>query len=304
MRKFYVFYDDQSGIIKAISPNYETDFIDYAVTQIPFETAFKFLNGEYSTTGWYVSSLSSESEGVLTQDQFDLQPQVDDELTMVPRKDYMVNLSSAIDLTLIPIEGRIEVSVPEIKVKLDLKGKPDMLFYVTKRNDPSEVYLTFSVNIEELFEKKTISFPFDGKFKDCSIYTKKVFRFYQMSIQHTRKKMSQQGGHMRHNTLVEYKYTKKPVKADNGINIVHNINTNTLKLNITGDTSHIPHYVTDVMLMLTKPRDPMVLIDTVTYDIQKLIDLETLTIDLPDNVGTEFGISSYPHMEQLTFTRK
>lgn len=304
MRKFHVFYDEQSGEIKAISPNMETDFPNFSVTKIPFDTAFKFLSGEYSTNGWFVSSTSTPENGILTQDQFDFQPQVDDELTMVPRKDYMVNMASAIDVTLIPIDSRIEIAVPEVKVNLNLKGKPDMIFYVTKRNDPSEVFATFTVNVEELFEKKKLSFPFEAKIKDCSVYTKKLFRFYQMSIQHTRKKMTQQGSHMRHNTLVEYRYTKKVVKADNGINVVHNINNRTLDLYITGDTSHIPHYQNSVMLMLTKPRDPTVLIETITYDIQQLIDLQKITITLPDNVGTDFGISGYPYMEQLTFTRK
>jgi hypothetical protein len=251
-----------------------------------------------------VSSSSTEEEGILTQDQFDFQTHIDEELTMVPRKDYMVNMSSAIEITLIPIDSRVEVSVPDIKVKLNLKGKPDMVFYVTKRNDPTEVYTSFTVNVEELFEKKTLSFPFDVKVKDCSVYTKKMFRFYQMTIQHTRKKMTQQGSNMRHNTLVTYRYTKKPVKAENGINVVHNINNRTLDLYITGDTSHIPHYVNSVLLMLTKPRDPTVLIDTLKYDIQKLIDDQKITLTLPDNIGNDFGISSYPYMEQLTFTRK
>lgn len=304
MKKFYVFYDEASGVIKAISPNYETDFLNFGVTQIPFETAFKFLSGEYSTNGWYVASSSTLENGVLTQDQFDFTPQVDTELTMVPRKNYMLHVKSAIDIAFIPLEERIEVTVPEMDFKINTKGKEDMIFYITKRNDPSEVFATFKVNVEELFTEGKVSIPFTTKVKDFSVYTKRMFRFYQFSVQHTLKKMVQFGDNMRHNKLVNFRYTKKPFTADNGINVIHNINTGTLELYITGDTSHIPHFVNNTLLMLTKHRDPTVLIDTITFDIQQLIDQEKITLTLPDNVGTEFGLASYPYMEQLTFTRQ
>lgn len=304
MRKFLVYYNAETGEIKAITPAKEELFSDFACTQIPFETAFKFLNGEYTTQSWYVASCSTEQDGVLTQDQFDFQLQVDDKLTMIPRKDYMLNVTSAIEVTLIPIDSRVEISVPDVKFPMNLKDREDMIFYVTKRNDPSEVYATFSVNPEELFEKKKISFPFDAKVRDCSVYTKKMFRFYQMSIQHTRKKMNQIGSSVRQNTLVNYRYTKKAITADNGINVIHKINNGTLELYITGDTSHIPHYINSAMILLTKPRDPTVLIKAITFNIQELIDNGRLTINLPDDIGENFGIAGYPYMEQLTFTRK
>jgi hypothetical protein len=304
MRKFNVYYDEATGEIRALSPNVEPDFAHLGGTKISFEVAFKFLNGEYNTTGWFVASCSTPEDGVLTQDQFDFTPQVDEHLSMVPRKDYMFNMVSAIDIAFIPIEERIEVTVPELKIKLKTKGREDMVFYVTKRNDPSEVYSTFTVNVDELFKEGKVSIPFTTNVKDFSVYTKKMFRFYQFSVQHTLRKMAQFGGTMRHNKLVDFRYTKKAKKADNGINVIHNINNRTLELHITGDTSHIPHYINDVMLMLTKHRDPTVLIDTITYDIHKLINDQTIVLPLPDNVGDDFGLASYPYMEQLTFTRK
>jgi hypothetical protein len=204
----------------------------------------------------------------------------------------------------VPKDSCIEIAIPEIKGKLNTRNREDMIFYVTKRNDPSEVYSSFKVNVDELFQKGMVRIPFEMKAKDFSVYTRKMFRFYQFSVQNTLKKISQFGGNMRHNRLVAFQYTNKVVKADNGINVIHNINNSTLELTITGDTSHIPHYINSVMLMLTKHRDPTVLIDTVKYDIQHLINYGKFVIPLPENVGIDFGISSYPYMEQLTFTRK
>ena len=307
--KSYLYYDANTGEIKAISPIPSEDFAQWACTKIPLPTATKFISGEWDTTRWFVASESTEEDGIVRDTQFDYVPVVTEELVAIPRAEVSQHISSAVTINVYTSIKTIEVTVAKIDVKLDLKNLPEaeMLFYVTKRNDPSVVYGEFTVPVEELFETGAITIPYEFDATDVSVYTRKLFRFYQLNVKRNKLSKRKLHTHLRVNTLVPYKEIKKrsEAEAESGIIVVHNVNKGTLEISMEGDVDDITSDLNNdtVPLFLTRPLDPTILIDNLYFNLSELVDGNVVVLPVPENAGDEFGVSGYPYIDNLFFMR-
>ena len=303
----FLYYDARTGEIKAISPIASDDFKQWACTKIPLPTATKFLSGEWDTTRWYVASESTEEHGIVRDTQFDYLPVVSDDLVSIPRAEASQHSSSAITLTVYTSIKTLDVSIAKIDTEINLDKLPEqeMVFYMTKRNDPTVVYGEFTVSVAELFEKGSLSFTYDFEATDVSLYTKQLFRFYQLNVK--RNKMTKRKAHsyLRVNTLVPYTQITKRKEAASGILVVHNVNKNTLEISIDGDVADITADLNNEIapLFLTRHRDPTVLVDNLAFNLKELNEGNVITIALPEGVGSEFGVSGYPYIDNLFFMR-
>lgn len=303
-----VYYDQLTGAIKAITHNPIMEFSEYAVTRLPHYTAYKFMSGEWDTSTWFVTSDSTPDQGSVRQNQFDYMAVISNELTEVPRYDASQHIGSAITVSVYTALKTVEISVAKIKVEFDLAKVIDlnMVFYLTKRNDPSVVYGEFTVSIKELFESGAMTFTYKAEVRDVSLYTKKIFRFYQLHVK--RNKLTRRNtSHLRENRLVTYKLIDKIDKLATGILVIHNTKNNTLNISINGDTNDVTDLldelsIENVPLFLTHPRDPMVLVDNLSFQLGDIT--KSITIQIPDHAGNTFGISGYPYMDNLFFMRK
>lgn len=302
MKRFHVYYNAVTGIIRSISPVITDEHPDCAVTQIDYTTALNFLTGVWDSTSWFVNSNSSETNGVLTQSQFDLLPAGSGGLESIPRENSLYTINSAIVVTVYTKSNTFEVTIPTIRPVLDFANIPseNMVFILTKRNDPSYVIAEITVPIKELFDTGVFRYQFKSTLLDFSVYTEKVFRFYQLKIKKNATTRSTNNGRI--NKLVEFRKIKKIKDASSGIIVVHNINKHVLEISLV-DIEYEPDAYTTGQLYLTKKNDPTILIDIITFAWADLYSNKSIVVPILPIIGKSFGIASFPYTDELSFMR-
>lgn len=304
MKRFNVYYEENTGTIRSISPVLTSEHSDCSVSTIDYDTALLFLTGVYDPSSWFVNPHSNENQCSLTQNQFDLLPMGNNNIESIPRENISHKVTSAIFITVFTKSKIIQVSIPANKnsVLLDRYTNTDMVLYLTKRNDPSYVVAEFTIPVNQLFSTGNIQLSFKSDLNDYSVYTKKLFRFYQLKV--TKSLFGKVINNGRINKLVMYTTVKSNHDVIYGILVNHNINTNELSIQLIDSETdiHNEYNISSIILYLTKDRDPTILIHTINIDFMTLISGECITVPLP-LIGDTFGISSYPYTDSLNFMR-
>ncbi len=271
-------------------------------------SANKFLSGEWDTNQWFVSSSSTDDNCIISMNQFDYVVDSQDTIEELPRSENTQHIKSAIRVAIYTKLKRFELSVAPEATSLNLKGLEDdtMEFFITKRNDPSHVLTIITTTAKELFEQGTLIFDFPVDGNDFSVLTKKLFRFYQLTVKRNKMTNRSQHAHHRVNTLVSYKQIKTLAEGRDGIIVIHNVNTGLLEISLDGEVHDITTEMnsTGVTIFLTHPRDPTILIDTVKFDLRDIDFNKTLTLPVAREAGLQFGIAGFPYVDKLSFLRK
>jgi hypothetical protein len=301
--KFYLYYNDGTGEIKAISPIQSNEFKDYALTRIEPKVAHKFMTGELDPIHWFVGSDTTEDNCVLTNTQFDISSKPSDVIEEIQLAVSGLQNPSAINVTVYTKSKQVKISVPATAAKMDMKRlrEDTMSFYISKRNDPSHVYAIITCKIDELFEKGSMTFDVKTLVGDFQVYTRKIFRSYELTIR--RSSSMQDIGNRRSNKLRNYQRYQQ-INEDYLL-ATHQPSDNTLTISLMGDKQDLNTSGTDsAILFLTKPNDPTVLESTVRFNWTQIDSNRPVVIKLPDTVGTSFGICSFPYTDNLLFIRK
>jgi hypothetical protein len=306
--KTFLYYDQSTGVIKAISPVQSSEFDKWALTKLDIPTANKFLMGEWDTNHWFVSSNTTEDKCVLSMNQFDYLPQTSTTIEVLPRSEHSQHIKTAIGVTIYTKLQKFELSVAPEAAKLDLSKIEDdtMEFFITKRNDPSHILGMITTNAKELFEKGTLIFDFPVEGNDFSVSTKRLFRFYQLTVRRNKVSNRVKHSHHRYNTLVPYTRIKTMQDGKDGIIVVHNVNKDQLEISLDGEVYDITTDASSEIatLFLTRERDPTILIDIVKLDLRDIDYNKTVVIPVPHDAGVDFGISGFPYVDKLSFLRK
>jgi hypothetical protein len=176
MDDFYVYYeissqDLQTGVIKAVFPNYLEEMNHLEFIRVPPEVGLKFTIGTESFSRWIVSYDTSEEEMVLVRPILDL--------IQTDLNGNRVLMSSVVSLIPLP-EVQEE---PEVVVTWNTKGKTfnvmsdseePLTFYVTREGDPNILYFRFS----ETHARCDIPLP-----EVFSVYTRPKFSRYKLEIE-------------------------------------------------------------------------------------------------------------------------
>lgn len=305
MNKFYVYYEEESGHIQLLSPVKNDAYPACSVTTIDYDLASKFILGEWNMSEWHIASESTYDHGILIENNRDLRLFSGDKIESIQRETVSSKATCAIFVTVYTKSNIFEVSIPPnlIGVKLPKLEKDDMTFFLTKRNDPTQVISEFTVEIAELFTHGWVQLPFKSTLDDFSVFTKKQFRNYQLKMKKRVAIATPHNGRI--NTLVPFTKIKNQELVEGSINVVHNINTNTLTISLVDlDFTELSQVVqTTGSLFLTKENDPTILIDIVKFNWGDFTASSSINIKLNKKVGI-FGIASYPYADHLTFMRK
>ena len=306
MRKSYIYYEEGTGSIRSITPVQTNEHPNCVYTQVDFDIALKFLTGAWDPAAWFVDSISTQEEGTLSQIQFDLLPGGNGHLEVIPRDTSNSKMTAAIFVNIYTRTKMFEVSIPTMRPDLDLdrlKVK-HMIFYLTKRNDPSVVLEEISIPIKELFKEGNVKVEFKADVRDFTVYTNKLFRFYQLKVRNNMHVSRINNGRI--NKLIAYQNIEDITSNIDGINVVHNINKNMLEIRLLDILSDIANDVPssqELQLYLTKPNDPTILIDMISVSVDLLMTGKVIYVPLI-GVTDDFGVASYPYTNTLTFMRK
>lgn len=306
--KTFLYYDQTTGVIKAISPIQSSEFDRWSLTRIDIPTANKFLMGEWDTNQWFVSSATTEENCILSTNQFDYLPKTSNTIEVLPRSEHTQHIKTAIGVTIYTKLKKFELTVDTEIAKIDFSKIEDdtMEFFITKRNDPSHILGMITTSATELFEKGTLIFDFPIEGNDFSVSTKRLFRFYQLTVRQNKLSKRVKYAHQRYNTLVPYTRILMPQDGNDGIMVVHYVNKNQLEISMAGDGCDLSysHDSDAAMIFLTKPHDPTILIHVINFNLRDIDHNKRVTVHLPEHVGNEFGVAGFPYADKLSFLRK
>jgi hypothetical protein len=299
--QFYAHYDEQTGKIVAIGGRaLPEDHPGTVVVELEEEIAVKFMTHEWDMTDWIYGKKYGMETAILTQDVTGLIPPNLGDLVEIPRATHINAMGLRIRMTL--SEDLIEIFIPEhfVGKRFEYIENDNLNFILTKRNDPTFVITEFNVNVDELFEKGHVSVNFDLGLNDYSLFTNRVFFYYQLEVNAVPKHITKELSSSRINNLVAYKNTK----VKNGIQAIHDSMTNTLKLELVGKAKLNWPLGSDCLIFMTKPNDPTVVYDAIPINVETFWSNKEVTLQLPEDLDQAFGVASYPLSYDLAFTRK
>jgi hypothetical protein len=299
--QFFAHYDEQTGKIVAIGGRaMPEDHPGSVVIELEEEIAIKFMTLEWDMADWVYGKKYGMETAMLTQDVTGLIPPNLGDLVEIPRSNLINVVGLRVRMTL--SENLIEFYIPEhfVGKRFEYIENDDLTFVLTKRNDPTFVITEFNVNVDELFEKGYVSIKFDLDLNDYSMFTNRVFIYYQLEVNAVPKHITKELSVSRINNLVTYKNTT----VKNGIQATHDSETNTLVLELVGKTKINWPHGPDCFIFVTKPNDPSVVYDAIPINVETFWSNKRVTLQLPEDIDQAFGVASYPLSYDLAFTRK
>ena len=170
-----------------------------------------------------------------------------------------------------------------------------MVFYITKKNDPTYLLSEIKVPIRPLLITGKFTAPLEIS-SEFSIYTKKIFRFYQYNIKTNNNKRNTIG---RVNNLVAYETSTNLAEVYDGLLAIYNVATQHIEVKLMEKSYDLNTNKDVITLYITNEYDPNILITSVTIDKSILLEGNTAYY----NIGelTNFSIVSYPYTDNLTF---
>jgi hypothetical protein len=299
--QFYAHYEEQTGKIVAIAGRpLPEEHPNTTIVELEEEIAVKFMTHEWDMADWVYGKKYGMETAMITQDVTGLIPPNVGEVIELPRSNHFNIVGLRVRLTL--SENLIEFYIPQhfVGKRFEFIETDTLNFVLTKRNDPTFVITDFNINVDELFEKGHVSINYDLDLNDYSVFTNRIFIYYQLEVNAVPKHVTKELSLSRINNLVAYKNTK----IKNGIQAVHDTKTNTLKLDIVGKTKLNWPLGSECFIFMTKPNDPTVVYDAIPINVETFWSNKRVTLQLPEDIDQAFGVASYPLSYDLAFTRK
>ena len=121
----------------------------------------------------YIQVKPVEVEKILTDDFFLFQVDTHSSRNF----DIKLSLSST-ELTVSAHSNTIEQYKDIAPGDAVINGRKILPFYITSKNDPSFMFATVNVNLEDLIKNKKVVCKLPSNFKGCSVFTLKLFEKY------------------------------------------------------------------------------------------------------------------------------
>lgn len=303
MSSFRLYYEENSGDIKAVTPTQLDEFDHYSSISIKEDKAAEFISGDLDTSEWCVVA-DPKGKAKLYLRGLDIQPIDSGALYNIPPFSTAESLPMAVMVSIYRGSKTFEVAIPQkfIGKRLQNIKAKELQFIITKKNDPTVKVAEITIEVAKLMKTGSIRCQFESKLNDFSVITPKVFREYRLLVSSV-SWINANSIEGRFNKLVAFR-NKKAYKGFSGVKAVHNINTNTIVLSVVGTDVSLNYPGDDlVTLFITKPLDPTILIDKITFSFEELSENHEVTIPLNSKAGKDFGIGGFPIADNLIFTR-
>jgi len=187
--KYWAVFAAETGEVQGIYPNNSADHY-FDKIEISKDLAESIIEGTVQLSSCFVDITNDKLEIIETQSL----RKIDDILHRVIDVKWSNASDADIDIKYFKKTKKMKVSMTDrfygttkskasnSKRKIDWKGSTEMLLLITDYNDPNMLYYTLSLKITDLIGKdvifKNIQVP-----QKFSIYTRRIFKNYVMSIQ-------------------------------------------------------------------------------------------------------------------------
>jgi len=197
---FYVYFDEWHGNIISVA-NKKLDKLNYPYLRTTDDVCRDLMTGKKSVKKYVVAeSYETQSYKIVLRENFLRLKKAEEYLSKIKE----VSLSTEPDISLVCYlsDYKLETSISEeLFYKITgLKGNSeiyienenqfeDLKFYITKKNNPHELYQAISINPADLIKNKNIVYDLShlrtrAKLANVDIYTKRVFKNYGLKIKH------------------------------------------------------------------------------------------------------------------------
>jgi hypothetical protein len=177
--EYYAVYDPDTFLITGIYPSGPAQEKPYKI-KIENILAEEIINGSVNLSRL---SIDLENQELVIKENYIFSNQNYNFYRIDSKIENLVNVSLTIkyvnserSIYFIPSDNLIKTKEKFVEYK-----KP-CLFYITSENDPNILYDTIHLELDNLFSSKKLIFPLDTCGKKFSVYTKKIFKNYYLTI--------------------------------------------------------------------------------------------------------------------------
>lgn len=183
---FYVYFEKSSGEIKKISGRLEECNNDIHFIKVYYEQIKDIYEGKKSFGNYIVRyDIKNKEYSLLLKGQDFKNYDINDHLYKIPMNVKKTDIVVMQNLKKEKWEVKLNRKVTKKIIEDGFKSYSNLLFSVTKKDDPNIIYRSFKISIQDLIDQKSVSILFISKKEitdDLSVFTNKYFDTYTFKV--------------------------------------------------------------------------------------------------------------------------